>query len=267
MRALAVLEHELRLFFVALQFLTRVPVPAWTGHEPEWMNRSVRQFPLVGALVGVAGAAVACLAVQLWPPAVAATLAVATTVWLCAAFHEDGLADTFDALLGAASRERAMAIMKDSRIGTYGTAALVLSLLLRVLLLAVLLAYEPVAAALALVAAHAAGRAASVALMPRLPYGGDEAHAKAKPLARAVSKTDAMVAVAVGSAFLMVGASGTPQPLVVFAAGWAALGALVLVMRAWLARRLGGYTGDTLGATEQLGEILVLMTLSASVSP
>jgi adenosylcobinamide-GDP ribazoletransferase len=188
---LRALTHELRLLFVALQFLTRVPVPAWVGYEPHWLNRSVRHFPLVGAGVGVVGAAVAVAAAQLWPAPVAATLAVAATMWLTACFHEDGLADTFDALLGATSRDRALAIMKDSRIGTYGAAALVLGLLLRVGLLAEMLRHDVGLAAACCVAGHAAGRACAVALMAALPYGGDDAHAKAKPLAREVRASDA----------------------------------------------------------------------------
>ena len=185
------LREELRLLFVTLQFLTRVPIPAWVardGWQPDWLNRCVRHFPLVGAAIGAVGAAVALLGLALWPPVVAAVLAVAATVWLTAAFHEDGLADTADALLGAAPREKALAIMKDSRIGTYGAAALGLALLLRVLLLAELLRVSPSLAAAVWVTAHAAGRAAAVALMAMLPYGGDEAHAKAKPLARDVRR-------------------------------------------------------------------------------
>ncbi len=148
------LRHELRLFFVALQFLTRVPVPAWVGYEPTWLSRAVRHFPLVGALVGTVAAAVALAVHRLWPPAVAATLAVTVTLWLTVAFHEDGLADTFDALLGAEPRDRALVIMKDSRVGTYGAAVLVASLLLRVVLLAALLEQFPMLAAAAFVVTH-----------------------------------------------------------------------------------------------------------------
>ncbi len=248
--------HELRLFFVALQFLTRLPVPRWVGYEPQWLNRSVRHFPLVGVLVGGFGAAVACAAVRVWPPLVAATLAIAATLWLTVAFHEDGLADSFDALLGAAPRDRALAIMKDSRIGSYGAAALVLSLLLRVALLAELLAHAPALAAAALIAAHAAARAASVGLMVLLPYAGDEAHAKAKPLAREVRGSDAVVAIALGAASFAPAWSFAPAAAI-------PLLLLVMVLRAWLRRRLGGYTGDTLGATEQLGELTVLLVFVA----
>lgn len=255
--------HELRLFFVALQFLTRLPVPAWVGHDPAWLNRSVRHFPLVGLLVGAAGAAVALAALRWWPPTVAAVLAVAATLWLTAAFHEDGLADSFDALLGAAPREKALAIMKDSRIGSYGAAVLVLALLLRVLLLAALLARAPALAAAAWVAAHTAGRALAVGLMALLPYAGDEEHAKAKPLARSVRTGDAALACGVGLAALALAARWSPTPLAAFGAVALGLLALAWLLRRWLRRRLGGYTGDTLGAGEQGGEIVVLLAFAA----
>jgi adenosylcobinamide-GDP ribazoletransferase len=266
------LRSELLLVFVTQQFLTRVPVPAWVAHEPwnpDWLNHAVRHFPLVGAMVGGAGAAVAVLAMLWWPPLVAAVVAVGATAWLTSAFHEDGLADTADALLGAVSRERALAIMKDSRIGTYGAVALGLSLLLRVLLLAELLRASPLLGAAVCVAAHAAGRTAAVALMAVLPYGGDEAHAKAKPLARQVRRRDAAWAAVLGG--VLLGLPWLAAPALVDAAqvlGAAlALVLLVAVMRRWLRRRLGGYTGDTLGACEQLGEIVVALAFAAAWAP
>lgn len=259
-----VLRHELRLLCIALQFLTRIPVPQAVGFAPAWLNASVRYFALVGAAVGAFGGALAWAASLLWPPAVAAALAVAATLWLTVAFHEDGLADSCDALLGAAPRARALLIMKDSRIGSYGAAALVLALLLRVLLLAELLARDPLLALLASVAAHSAGRAACVALMTLLAYAGDEDHAKAKPLARQVRRVDALSAAATGAAALAAagGAAGVMPWAPAAAAGGLAL--LVLLMRRGLARRLGGYTGDTLGACEQVGEIVVLLAFAAA---
>ena len=100
---LPALTHELRLFFVALQFLTRVPVPAWVGYQPHWLNRSVRHFPLVGAGVGAVGAAVACAAVLLWPAPVAATLAVAATLWLTASKYIGSPASTLPKSIGTRS--------------------------------------------------------------------------------------------------------------------------------------------------------------------
>jgi adenosylcobinamide-GDP ribazoletransferase len=257
------LLHELRLFFVALQFLTRIPVPAWVGYEPGWLNLASRHFPLVGALVGAVGAALALGAQLLWPPVIAALLAVAGTLWVTVAFHEDGLADTFDAMLGAAPREKALTIMKDSRIGSYGAAVLVLSLLLRVLLLAELLARDPFLAAAACLAMHVAGRSGAVVLMALLPYAGDAAHAKAKPLARMVRGIDAVWAGATGIAALMLAAAIAPSPTTAFIAAAGALVLLVAIMRAWLQSRLGGYTGDTLGAAEQFGELTVLLAFTA----
>lgn len=259
--------HELRLFFVALQFLTRLPVPAWVGHEPAWLNQAVRHFAGVGALVGVAGASVAWCAQLVWPPMVAATLAVAATLWLTAAFHEDGLADTFDALLGAAARERALEIMKDSRIGSYGTLALIVVLGLK----ATALASLPLGwAAATLLVAHTLSRAVAVTLIRVLPYAGDVEHAKAKPLATRVSAASWCVACAWPLALvaLLIGARrGDVAYALPGAAAWlVALAAAVTAgafCARWFHRRLGGVTGDTLGAAQQLSELAVYLAVLA----
>ncbi len=255
---LAHVRHELQLLCVALQFLTRVPVPRWVGFEPQWLTTCVRHFPLVGALVGAFGAAVLWLAAQLWPVWVAAPLAVGATAWLTCAFHEDGLADTCDALMGWVPREKALTIMKDSRIGTYGAVGLVFVSLLRVGLVAALALQDLGMACIALVVSHMWARTCAVLLMVCLPYGGDADHAKAKPLALDVPM--ALMAPA-----LAWSALAFALPL----SAWRLLAAVpvlllwVLWMRAWLLRRLGGFTGDALGATEQGAEVLVLLVLAA----
>ena len=273
------LLHELRLAFIALQFLTRVPVPRWVGFEPAWLTACLRHFPLVGAGVGLIAAAVLWGALWLWPPTVAAALSVAATVWLTGAFHEDGLADTCDGLGGAVSRERALAIMKDSRIGSYGAVALVLALVLKVATVAALTEWSPPSASMALlppstsvalllsalVWGHAASRAAPVVLVWRLPYAGDAEHAKAKPLAM---QTDGRsVAVAIGWLAVLAGGLVALWPalalplLVSFAAGSVA----TALCARWLRRRLGGFTGDTLGATQQIVELSLLLAWLASM--
>ncbi len=257
------LRRELRLFGMALQFLTRVPVPSSLAFDAASHRQAVRYFPLVGSLVGAASALTALIALRFWPSVVSATLAVAFTVWLTAAFHEDGLADTFDALLGATSREKALAIMKDSRIGTYGAAALCTCLLLRVLLLSELLARDPLVASGALVAAHGSGRAIAVVLMGTLAYAGDATRAKSGSWTGEVPRSDVAWACVIGLATLALPALAHLEPVVTFAAEVIVLVLLLWIMRNWLQRRLNGYTGDSLGATEQLAEVVVLLVFVA----
>jgi adenosylcobinamide-GDP ribazoletransferase len=248
--------HELRLFFIALQFLTRVPAPRWVGFEPDWLNQSARYFPAVGLLVGCIAALVLWAASVVFSPAVAVGLSMAVTLLLTGGFHEDGLADTFDALGGAVSRERALTIMKDSRIGSYGALALLVVLGLK----AAALASMPLAVAVpAMLLGHTASRTAAVWLIWMLPYAGDVEHAKAKPLARRISLRGLCVAVlwaALVAAVLIARVPGhaawVGTSVVMAAAGG-------LWMLRWLRKRLGGYTGDTLGATQQITELLVLL--------
>ncbi len=242
---------------LALQFLTRVPVHTAVFSAAE-LNRSARYFPVIGALVGAAGALVFVIAARLWPLPVAVLLSMTTTVWLTGGFHEDGLADTCDGLGGAVSRERALAIMKDSRIGSYGALGLVLMLGLKAALLNA--QGSVLRTACAIVFAHAVSRAAPVVLLALLSYAGDLEHAKAKPMAQQVQRADVAIALllAASVAALLARPLGLAHTL-------AALGAAALAtaaMRRWLRRRLGGYTGDTLGATQQGTEAALLLALA-----
>jgi adenosylcobinamide-GDP ribazoletransferase len=282
--------HQLRLFLVALQFLTRVPVPAWVGFDATWLQQCLRYFPLVGALVGLGGALVLAAAAFWWPPAVAVGLSMAFTVWLTGAFHEDGWADTCDGLGGSVSRERALEIMKDSRIGSYGTAGLLLMLGLKATVLAslatplhtelasaetshvrqVLLAWTM----MGLVWCHAASRLVPVLLTRWLPYAGDLAHAKAKPLALQVERGTALGAVlstvVVALLLWLVFWQGDwPTGTLETALGRAAAAMLLggAVCWRWFRQRLGGYTGDTLGASQQVCELLGLMAWLTVVHP
>ncbi|MEY4414063.1 MAG: hypothetical protein RIQ53_1356 [Pseudomonadota bacterium] len=290
----AALRHELRLAGVALQFLTRVPV-RFAHFEPQWLQDCARHFPLIGAGIGAVSALVLLAAAALWSPTVAALAALAASVWLTGGFHEDGLADTCDGLGGAVSRERALTIMKDSRLGSYGALGLGLTLAAKVALLALLCARAPALAALALVVAHTVSRAATVSLLAVLPYGGDPDHAKAKPLAQSIRRAGLVVAwgwcAVLGGGLLlaqgvidgMAGPLGGPvlqagaaaaDPAVAVAwlwpsaLRWAAVLAAVLWVAAlcarWLRRRLGGYTGDGLGATQQWTELAVYAVLAAA---
>jgi adenosylcobinamide-GDP ribazoletransferase len=271
------LAHELRLAGVALQFLTRVPL-RFKHFEPQWLQDCARHFPLVGAGVGAFGAAVLLAALQAWPPALAVGLSMAATVWLTGGFHEDGLADTCDGLGGAVSRERALAIMKDSRLGSYGALALLITLGLKAAVLTLLAQRAPLLTAAALVLGHAWSRAAPVALLAALPYGGDAEHAKAKPLAQSIAPAGllatalwcvlvaalviALLGMTVGTS---VGPAAAAQGLDLqrLAAAAAAVAAVAALCGRWLKRRLGGFTGDGLGATQQWCELALYLALAA----
>jgi adenosylcobinamide-GDP ribazoletransferase len=253
------IAREGRRLLLALQFLTRVPVRL-ARFEPPELNHSARYFPMVGALVGVFGAAVYVGAALLWPPLVAALLSMAATAWLTGGFHEDGLADTCDGLGGAVKRERALAIMKDSRLGSYGALGLLLTLGLKAALLADLGSIER--AACAIVFAHAFSRAAPVVLLATLHYGGDAEQARAKPMAQQVSRIDVLIAVA--SALLLAALLVPPLGTLPVAVATVAAVVVTACMHRWLRRRLGGYTGDALGATQQWCEVALLLGLAGT---
>jgi adenosylcobinamide-GDP ribazoletransferase len=249
------LADEAAAFGLAVRFLTRLPLGGG-GYTPERMAAATGYLPVVGVLIGLFAAAVFLAAARLFPPTVAVILAIAATCLLTGALHEDGLADTADGLGGGATPERALEIMRDSRIGAYGALALGLTLALRI---AALAAMPAAAAAAALIAANGAGRASAVLVVAGSRY------------ARPAGAGD-FTAGGVGRSVLAVTLVTTALclGLVGIAAGWgpAAGATLGLVLahaasRVACERRLGGYTGDTLGATEQLGETGLVLGMLA----
>ena len=248
--SLSGLSTELK---TGLAFLTRLPVrgPSPAGED---LVRSGWTFPVIGAFIGAFGAFVYWLALAFGlPPFVGATLAVAATVLLTGALHEDGLADTADGFGADASRERTLDIMRDSQIGTYGAIAIALSLLLRAGAIGGIADAALVAAAL--IAAHAGARAAMLVFMRIVPGArsdGLSADAGTPP------QNSALIAAGIAAILLLLclGFGATLAALLLLAgAGLAA---------AWLSvKEIGGQTGDVLGAFEQVSEILILLVASA----
>lgn len=256
------ITQEARLLGVAIQFLTRIPI-RFAHFDPAWLHASARYFPATGMLIGGIGAAMLMLASQFWPIPLAVLISMVATIVLTGAFHEDGLADTCDALGGAVSRERALEIMKDSRIGTYGAAGLMLVLAMKALFVWNLAEASMALAAGALLVAHTLSRGVTVALLCLLPYAGDPEHAKAKPMAQQVSLGSVLFALAFCALAVVAMVYWVPvRPAGVGAALLAAMLFTWLWMR-WLRRRLGGYTGDTLGAAQQIVEVVIYAALSA----
>lgn len=248
--------REAARFFAAVRFFTRLPVPAWVGHSTAELNAASRYFPAVGLLVGGLGAAVYLLATTGWPAPLAVLLSMAATVWVTGAFHEDGLADTADGLGGGWRREDVLRIMKDSRTGSYGVVALALVLLGK---FASLASMAPATAAAALVAGHALSRWAAVTLMAALPYARDD-DSKAKPVATEPSGPEWLVAggFAAFGAVIAMGVAGIAAVLFGLLLAAAITAALARLYR----RRLGGYTGDCLGAAQQAAELAFYLGLA-----
>lgn len=247
-------SRELQRLLAAVQYFTRVPVPAWVGHSQSLLDDAARYFPAVGLLVGAVAAAVLLGASLLWAWPVAVVLSMIASLLITGAFHEDGLADAVDGLGGSFGRARALEIMKDSRIGVFGAAALVLALLLK---FTTLTALPATAAALALIAGHATSRLGGVAIMATLPYVREEVDSRSKPLVQQLSATS--ITVAALTAFVSLIPLGTRALI-----GLLAVAATVVLWRRTLQRRLGGYTGDCLGAAQQLGECAFYLGCAAT---
>lgn len=261
------LRHEGILLLVAIQFLTRLPIPALRNYQPQWLHQSSRHFPAVGLLIGILCASVFWLGSSLFTPLVGAVISTAFGIKLTGAFHEDGLADTCDGLGGGLTRERTLTIMKDSRLGTYGTLGLVSALLLKVTLLAAMPLYVAV---VALIIGHTASRLCCISLIALLPYGGEIEHAKAKPMAQQLTARQGIFA-ALWLLFAVIIVSVIFQQTVwkITLGNWLLAIVLALVatdyMRRLLKRRLDGYTGDGLGATQQLSEVAIYMGLASTL--
>lgn len=255
------MKKQWQLFLVALQFFTRLPVPEIRDFSNAMLNASARYFPLVGIVVGIISALSLWLAAQVFPMPIAALVAIIVSILVTGAFHEDGLADTFDALGGAVPRERALVIMKDSRIGTYGAAALVLSQLLRWQALVIL----PLdIAVIVLIASHAAARAGAVSLMASLPYVRDTDDSKSKPIAQDLSGAALLIALLLGLLpAIIFSISYLPIVWMLMLAGLLTVMTVRFYCAYWFKKRLGGYTGDTLGCCEQFGEIGFLLAAAA----
>lgn len=250
-------------FFRAAAFLTRLPprAGAFTG-GPHPLGADAGAFAPVGLAVALAPAGLLWgLAALGLSPLAAALAALLLLVALTGALHEDGLADTADGLFGHHGRERALEIMKDSRIGTYGALALIGTLGLRAALLAEIAARSPASAALALAVAAGASRGAMAWFWSSLPNARTQGLAsRMEAPDRNTGRRSAAIAgaVALAGGAALGGPAGALLPFALAAAG-------LWLFRRFLLRRLGGLTGDTLGAAQQIGEIALLLGLALTL--
>jgi adenosylcobinamide-GDP ribazoletransferase len=275
-----------RHYLLSVQFFTRIPVTGWladwVGFSPTMLRASTGHFPGVGVLVGslVAGASA-----MLWlglpqtgfTPLAVAALSTALGVLITGAFHEDGMADVADGLGGSSDRDRALTIMKDSRVGAFGAIAVVLVLLTKVALLALLGDVSAPLMVTALFAAHVVSRTWPLLTIRLLSHVGDAAASKSKPLADQISRAALLTGFIwcfLALAIVVYAQAATDfiaidldidglllallDAVVLSAMAWA-------LMARWFWRRLGGFTGDCLGATQQVCELAFYLGLGLSL--
>ncbi len=237
-------------------FYTRLPVPGWVRYSDDILNRASRYFPLVGLIVGAIGALTFWLGDLVFDPSIALLLSLIATVLATGAFHEDGFADLCDGFGGGWTQSQVLAIMKDSRLGTYGTVGLVGLLALK---FATLISLPATWIPLALLIAHPLSRFAAISFVYSHDYVQEDAQSKVKPLALNLSLGELILAAITGVA-----------PLLILMVRWdwrwgIALGTVATARWALgrlFVRRLGGYTGDCLGAAQQVTEAAVYLALA-----
>ncbi len=254
------LKHHLNLLFIAWTFYTRIPLPFQVDHNPEKLQLSRAYFPWIGVLVGSFCALIFVVSAIFWHPSIAVLFSMLASIWITGAFHEDGLADSTDALGGGWSRNRILEIMKDSRIGTFGTVALIFILALKFAASYSIASQSSVDFALILIFAHTASRYLASSLVDFMRNASSSAMSKSKPMASTRLPRGYRI---IGLAALVFSALilyDRPLMILGFFPALAMTFYWIRLIRKWL----GGYTGDTLGALQQLTEVTIYLTAAMS---
>ncbi len=260
------MQKEWRYFLLAIGFFTRIPVPNFVDFQESELNGSAKYFPLIGIIVGVVGALSFYLSNLLFPQTIAVLISMASTICLTGAFHEDGLADSIDGFGAGWVREQVLTIMQDSRLGTYGAVALIFFLFAKFQALTLMF---PVLVSLALIVGHALSRLCAVWVMATASYV--KSMGKSKPLATQIKNTDLLVANIFGlipffALLILLVISYDDMQLMILDFVWMTLLPVIASWVWWrtkLLKRIGGYTGDTLGAVQQITELAFYLGLLA----
>lgn len=251
------IRSELHYFFGAVLFYTRIPCPAWVDHSPAILEKSRKYFPLIGWIIGGIGVGVLTVSLLVLPLSIALILSMAATVIATGAFHEDGFADSCDAFGGGWTKEQVLKIMKDSRLGTFGVIGLGLLMTLKFTIL-----YEIGQESLPLLYGaylngHISSRFFASTVVQTDDYVQDLSNSKSKPVAMHRLSTGEMT---FSFGFLVLGLLLLPpQPWLIIAFLMAYLARVYLA--SYSQGRIGGYTGDVLGATQQLCEVVLYLFL------
>lgn len=261
------MKKQVHIFFTALMFYTRIPCPKNIDHNPDYLNKASRYFPLIGWIVGAIAFGVYAAASWLWNAEIGIVFSMIASVLVTGAFHEDGFADVCDGFGGGWTKTKILTIMKDSAIGAYGAIGLVLLFLLKYMSLVTLVKSEALftnysslfTLFLVFITGHSLSRLAAISIVFTHEYSREDATSKSKPIAQQYSWKEVLGALFFGL-----------LPLLVLMTCHAIIGLVVLpvfLARYFLARYfqkwIDGYTGDCLGATQQVCEVIFYLTLLA----
>ncbi|MBA4409301.1 MAG: adenosylcobinamide-GDP ribazoletransferase [Bacteroidota bacterium] len=240
------MRKQLHIFLNAIMFYTRIPMPKNLPYSDEILNRSTRYFPFIGWIVGGIGASVFFGLQFVFAPELAILLSMVATIFVTGAFHEDGFADFCDGFGGGYTRERILTIMKDSHIGTYGSIGLIGMLATKFMSLH---SIEVEKIPLILLAGHSLSRLMPILVIYTSEYSREDATSKTNPIGKKGKGFDFALALFFGLAFLAF------VPLAYSLYVLPVLLLTTMVFRRYITNKIGGYTGDCLGALQQIAEV------------
>lgn len=247
------MKYEIKIFFTALMFYTRIPCPSWVDHSEEYLNKATRYFPLIGWIAGGLSALILYGLHFVFPASVCVVLALAAGVLLTGAFHEDGFADVCDGFGGGWTSTRILEIMKDSRVGAYGVIGVVLLFALKIFASIALMELDLWFCIKSIILAHVLSRFIPVTIMYTHAYAREDASSKVKPIAKKLSIKDFVI-----SAIWLI-------PVFLWFQSWLMLLVLIpaylmkIYLAAYFKKWIGGYTGDCLGATQQIIYVITIL--------
>lgn len=251
------MKEQIRIFFTALMFYSRIPCPKWVDHSEDYLNKATRFFPLVGWIVAAFASLFYLALYELQLPMVGLFISMIASIWITGAFHEDGFADVCDGFGGGWTKEKILKIMKDSQVGAYGAIGIVLILGLKFMLLFHIMGlslFDNWLVVKVLLAGHAISRFTAATFIFTHKYSRDDATSKVKPVSKAIQANELVIAGVLG--FLPFLLFQDLRVFLLFIPVYLAKWLLGSYFQKWIE----GYTGDCLGATQQVTEIVFYLS-------
>lgn len=248
------MKEQWQLLLTAVMYYTRIPVGAHMQHQTDRLNKATRYVPFIGWIVGGAMALVLLGFSRIAPLPVGILLSLIAGIWITGGFHEDGFADMCDGFGGGWTKEKILDIMKDSRIGTFGMLGLLLIMLLKFYCLQSLTLQVAI---MAILTAHPLSRLLPVTIICAYPYVRENDDSKAKPVSKGVTRAELALAALLGALPLLLYIALQRQYLLllIFPLLWLVRAYMARLMLKWI----GGYTGDCLGALQQVAETVIYL--------